>query len=141
AGSRSHPWGGENGTIGAGHPRAAPSVGWVTLNGPPHPLARPLATTRPPSQRFKGTFPGRMALSNDGRHLFVVDQGAFEVDVIDTSLIQTGTDTAGRILQPDNFAAGGPPPPAGPDTVRPWPFRPRQRPVPPHDRSLPLTPT
>ena len=104
-GSRFYVSGGENGNIWVGDTRGAAFVGSVNLNGPAHPLDRPLDTTRPPSQRFKGTFPGRMALSNDGRHLFVVDQGAFEVDVIDTGLIQTGVDTAGRILEPDNFAA------------------------------------
>ena len=104
-GSRFYVSGGENGNVWVGDTRGAAFVGSVNLNGPTHPLDRPLETTRAPRQRFKGTFPGRMALSGDGRHLFVVDQGAFEVDVIDTSLIQTGVDTAGRILEPDNFAA------------------------------------
>ena len=46
-----------------------------------------------------------MALSDDGRYLYVVDQGGFQVHVIDVSKIQTGLDAQGRVIEPDNFAA------------------------------------
>ena len=46
-----------------------------------------------------------MALSSDGRFLYVVDQGGFQVHVIDASTIKTGVDAQGRIAEPDNFAA------------------------------------
>jgi DNA-binding beta-propeller fold protein YncE len=46
-----------------------------------------------------------MALTSDGKFLYVVDQGAFQVNVIDVSKIVTGFDAQGRITEPDNFAA------------------------------------
>jgi len=58
-----------------------------------------------PAQRFKGTFPGNMVLSRNGRYLYVVDQGAFQVHAIDTTKIATGVDASGNVLEPDNFAA------------------------------------
>src|SRR4029077_8221617 len=77
----------------------------VNLNGPTHPLDRPLDVVATPLQHFKGSFPGNMALSGNGRFLYVVDQGGFKVHVIDVSKIQTGIDGQGRIAEPDNFAA------------------------------------
>jgi DNA-binding beta-propeller fold protein YncE len=97
--------GGENGNIWIADADAGRIVGSVNLNGAAHPLDRPLDVRATPVRRFKGAFPGNMALTGDGRFLYVVDQGGFKVHVIDTSLIATGVDAAGRITEPDNFAA------------------------------------
>src|SRR5262245_42316269 len=97
--------GGENGNIWIADADAGRIVGSVNLNGAAHPLDRPLDVRATPVQRFKGAFPGNMALTGDGRFLYVVDQGGFKVHVIDTSLIATGVDGSGRVTEPDNFAA------------------------------------
>ncbi|HET6147520.1 MAG TPA: bifunctional YncE family protein/alkaline phosphatase family protein [Polyangia bacterium] len=97
--------GGENGNVWIGDTVAGRIIGSVNLNGASHPLDRPLAPAAVPALRFKGSFPGNLALTRDGRWLYVVDQGAFVVHVIDTAAIATGTDADGKILEPDNFAA------------------------------------
>jgi len=51
-------------------------IGSVNLNGPVHPLDRPLDVVANPTNRFKGAFPGNMVLSSTGRYLYVVDQAA-----------------------------------------------------------------
>jgi DNA-binding beta-propeller fold protein YncE len=104
-GSRFFASGGENGNIWVGDTASGKIIGSVNLNGPSHPLDRPLNVVNNPAQRFKGAFPGYMALTGDGRYLYVVDQGGFSVHIIDTSKIITGTDTSGRITEPDNFPA------------------------------------
>lgn len=97
--------GGENGNILIADAATGIIIGALNLNGPAHPIDRPLDVVATPRQRFKGAFPGNMALTSDGRYLYVVDQGAFQVDVIDTTRIQTGVDGLGRIVEPDNFAS------------------------------------
>jgi DNA-binding beta-propeller fold protein YncE len=97
--------GGENGNIWIADVAAGQIIGSVNLNGAAHPLDRPLSVLPTPQLHFKGAFPGNMALTSSGRLLYVVDQGGFKVHVIDTSLIQTGVDGTGRIIEPDNFAA------------------------------------
>src|SRR5262245_47787050 len=97
--------GGENGNIWIADPSAGIIVGSINLNGATHPLDRPLNVVTTPAQRIKGAYPGNMVLSSNGRFLFVVDQGGFQVHVIDTSLVKTGVDLQGRITEPDNFAA------------------------------------
>src|SRR5215468_1589605 len=97
--------GGENGNIWIADVDAGQIVGSVNLNGATHPLDRPLSVTATPALHFKGAFPGNMALSSSGRFLYVVDQGGFKVHAIDTTLIKTGIDGTGRVLEPDNFAA------------------------------------
>ena len=97
--------GGETGNLWIADADAGQIVGSVNLNGATHPLDRPLSVTTSPQLRFKGAFPGNMALSSSGRFLYVVDQGGFKVHVIDTSLIKTGVDGLGRVTEPDNFAA------------------------------------
>ena len=97
--------GGENGNIWIGDVAAGQIVGSVNLNGPTHPLDRPLDVLATPQLHFKGAFPGNMVLTNQGGHLFVVDQGSFQVHVIDVGKIKTGLDAQGRIIEPDNFAA------------------------------------
>jgi sugar lactone lactonase YvrE len=97
--------GGENGNLWVGDVAAGAIIGSVNLNGPTHPLDRPLTPDAAPANHFKGTFPGAIALSRDGRYLYVVEQGAFQVVTVDTTQIETGTDTAGNVLEPDNFAA------------------------------------
>ena len=104
-GSKFYASGGENGNIWVGDTALSKIVGSVNLNGAGHPLDRPLSTTTAPAQRFKGTFPGNMAVSGNGRYLYAVDQGAFQVHVVDTSKIITGVDSAGLVTEPDNFAA------------------------------------
>lgn len=103
--SRFYGSGGENGNIWVGETHSGRIIGSVNLNGAAHPLDRPLDVTTDPSQRFKGAFPGRMALSSDSRYLYVVDQAGFKVHVIDTSKIQTGVNALGQVNEPDNFAA------------------------------------
>jgi DNA-binding beta-propeller fold protein YncE len=97
--------GGENGNIWIGDTAAARIIGSVNLNGATHPLPHPLDVVATPSGRFKGAFPGNIALTSDGRFLYVVDQGSFQVHIIDVSRIQTGVDALGKITEPDNFAA------------------------------------
>jgi DNA-binding beta-propeller fold protein YncE len=97
--------GGENGNIWIGDAVAGQIIGSVNLNGPTHSLDRPLDVVATPQRRFKGAFPGNMALGDGGRYLYVVDQGSFQVHVIDVSRIRTGLDTQKRITEPDNFAA------------------------------------
>jgi DNA-binding beta-propeller fold protein YncE len=80
-------------------------VGSINLNGAAHPLDRPLAVTAPPQLRFKGAFPGNMVLTGNGRYLYVVDQGSFQVFIVDTTKIVAGVDALERITEPDNFAA------------------------------------
>jgi DNA-binding beta-propeller fold protein YncE len=104
-GSRFFASGGENGNIWVGDTAAAKIIGSVNLNGPSHPLDHPLSVVNNPAQRFKGTFPGHMALTSDGHYLYVVDQGSFSVYVVDTGKIVTGTDANGKITEPDNFPA------------------------------------
>jgi DNA-binding beta-propeller fold protein YncE len=97
--------GGENGNIWIADAIAGKIVGSVNLNGPTHPLDRPLSVVDTPVQRFKGAFPGNMALGSNGRFLYVVDQAGFQVHVIDTTKVSTGLNPQGRIVEPDNFAA------------------------------------
>ena len=104
-GSKFFASGGENGNIWVGDTAQAKVVGSVNLNGSDHPLDRPLGTTSAPAKHFKGTFPGNMALSRDGKVLYVVDQGAFQVHVVDTTKIVTGVDANGLVTEPDNFAS------------------------------------
>ena len=96
--------GGDNGNLWIGQTSSAKITGSVNLNGASHPLSRPLDPVAF-GAKFKGTFPGRMAISEDGRWLYVVDQGGFQVHVIDTARVKTGIDGSGRILEPDNFDA------------------------------------
>lgn len=104
-GKRFYVGGGENGNVWIGDTAAGRIIGSVNLNGAAKPLDRPLNVVNNPARRFKGAFPGQMALSRDGRHLYVVDQASFQVHVIDTTKIATGVDANGDILEPDNFAA------------------------------------
>ena len=97
--------GGENGNIWVGDVTLGKIIGSVNLNDLAHPLDRPLSVVATPARRFKGAFPGNMVLSQNGRFLYVVDQGAFNVDVIDVSRILTGVDAQGRVTEPDNFSA------------------------------------
>ena len=104
-GVRFYASGGENGNIWVGDVATGTIVGSVNLNGPAHPLDRPLNPNATPSKRFKGAFPGNLALTRNGRYLYVVDQEGFRVHALDTSLIATGINATGQILEPDNFAA------------------------------------
>jgi DNA-binding beta-propeller fold protein YncE len=103
--SRFYASGGENGMIWVGATNAARIIGSVNLNGPGHPFGAPMDPTENPVGRFKGTFPGNLALGPTGRYLYVVEQGSFDVFVIDTRRIVTGFDPQGRILEPNNFPA------------------------------------
>ena len=96
---------GETGNIWIGDTARGQIVGSVNLNGPAHPLSRPLDPAAGPAVRFKGTFLGNMALTRDGRYLYVLDQGSFSVHAIDTTLLATGVDATGGVVDPDNFEA------------------------------------
>src|SRR5262249_37633323 len=78
-GARFYASGGENGNLWVGDTAANAIVGSVTLNGIGHPFAAPLNVTVNPPGRYKGAFPGSLTLSRNGRYLFVVDQGSFDV--------------------------------------------------------------
>jgi DNA-binding beta-propeller fold protein YncE len=104
-GARFYASGGDNGNIWIGDVAAGQIIGSVNLNGAGHPLDRPLSPTTDPAKRFKGAFPGNMVLTRDGRRLYIVDQGAFQVFVVDTTKIATGVDGSGNVTEPDNFAA------------------------------------
>ena len=103
-GSRFYASGGERGNVWVGDTASRSIIGSVNLNGSAHALSAPLdpAAVTP---TFKGTFPGRMALSPDGQLLYVVDQGAFQVHVLDTRAIHTGVDGTGKVTEPNNFGA------------------------------------
>ncbi len=104
-GRRFYAAGGENGNIWVGDTTAKKIIGSVNLNGKVHPLDRPLNVVNNPRQRFKGTFPGQMALSVDGKFLYVVDQATFQVFTVATAKIATGIDADGAVIEPDNFSA------------------------------------
>jgi YVTN family beta-propeller protein len=105
SGGRFYVSGGENGNIWVGDTATGTIIGSVNLNGAGHPLDRPLNVVAAPTKRFKGTFPGNMTLGKDGRYLYVVDQGSFQVFVIDTTKITTGTAGPNLVAEPDNFQA------------------------------------
>lgn len=104
-GARFYASGGENGNIWVGDVAQGKIIGSVNLNGPAHPLDRPLKVASGPTERFKGVFAGNMVRSKDGRYLYVVDQAGFKVHVVDTAKIVTGIDGSGALVEPDNFAA------------------------------------
>ena len=88
--------GGENGNLWVADVVAGAIIGSINLNGVAHPLDRPLAVTAPPALRFKGAFPGNMTLTGDGRYLYVVDQGSFQVFVVDTTEDRDGSRPGGK---------------------------------------------
>jgi hypothetical protein len=104
-GTRFFASGGENGNLWIGDTNANQVVGSINLNGAAHPLTAPLNVTTNPPGRFKGAYPGNITLDRSGRFLFAVDQGSFDVFVIDTGALATGTDASGRLTEPNNFAA------------------------------------
>jgi hypothetical protein len=104
-GSRFFASGGENGNLWIGDANAGTIIGSINLNGPSHPFAAPLNVTTDPPGRYKGAYPGNLTFDRSGRFLFVVDQGSFEVFVVDTQSLTTGTDASGRLTEPNNFAA------------------------------------
>jgi DNA-binding beta-propeller fold protein YncE len=102
--SRFYVGGGEDGNIWVGDTASARIIGSVNLNTTSHPTGGMNPVTGP-ATRFKGTFPGRIAISKDGRYLYVTDQGGFQVFAVDTTKIITGVDAQGNLLEPDNFIA------------------------------------
>jgi DNA-binding beta-propeller fold protein YncE len=102
--SRFYVGGGEDGNIWVGDTALAKVIGSVNLNTPSHPTGG-MSPANGPVTRFKGTFPGRIAITSDGRYLYVTDQGGFQVLVVDTTKIVAGIDSQGNLLEPDNFAA------------------------------------
>ena len=103
-GARFFASGGEIGNVWVGETASGKIIGSVNLNGAANAFTAPMSPTAP-SPRFKGTFPGKSALSPDGQFLYVVDQGGFKVHVLDTRGIATGVDGSGNILDPNNFGA------------------------------------
>jgi DNA-binding beta-propeller fold protein YncE len=105
-GSQFYVAGGDNGNVWIGDSSTGQWIGSINLSGPGHELPRPLLPVDPTLilRSFKGAFPGKMTLSPDGRYLYVVDQGAFKLHIVDTTQLQTGLPGA-PILEPDNFAA------------------------------------
>ncbi len=103
-GARYYASGGEDGLIWIGDTVTGNILGLVNLNGTTHSLTGPVVPAKPPTGYFKGTFPGNMALSDNGRYLYVVDQGAFQVDVVDTTKIDIAQHGIGA-TDPNNFSA------------------------------------
>jgi len=98
--------GGENGMIWVGDTATARVIGSVNLNGPAHAFGAPMDPAANPSGRFKGTFPGNLALAGPNRrYLYVVEQGSFNVFIVDTTQIATGLNGSGFIVEPNNFGA------------------------------------
>ena len=104
--------GGENGNIWVGDTTTGEIIGSVNLTGPAHPLPQPSLAQpfmEPPDRRairtFKGSYPGHLALTQDGRFLYVVDQGNFSVQIVDTTKIATGLDADKKIVEMNNFPA------------------------------------
>src|SRR5262245_43010441 len=104
-GSLFYAGGGENGIVWVGSVADAKIIGAVNLNGPAHPITTPWTVTDNPSPRFKGAFPGNLALSSDGKLLYAVDQAGFHLHVIDTTKILTGTNASNQITEANNFGA------------------------------------
>src|SRR5215470_12207930 len=104
-GSLFYAGGGDNGIVWVGSVADAKIIGAVNLNGPAHPITTPWTVTSDPSPRFKGAFPGNLALSSDGKLLYAVDQAGFHLHVTDTTKIVTGTNTSNQITEANNFAA------------------------------------
>ena len=101
--SRFYAGGGENGIVWVGSVPDARIIGSVNLNGAAHPISAPWTVTANPGGRFKGAFPGNLAISGDGRLLYAVDQAGFHLHVIDTTRISTGLNSSNQIIEPNNF--------------------------------------
>jgi DNA-binding beta-propeller fold protein YncE len=103
-GSRFYASGGEDGLVWVGDSATGNILAVVNLNTSAHALTGPIDPQNTPTGKFKGTFPGAMALGSDGRFLYVVDQGGFLVHVIDTTKIDAVNRGIGA-ADPNNFAA------------------------------------
>jgi DNA-binding beta-propeller fold protein YncE len=95
--------GGDLGNIWVGDATSARIVGSVNLNGRAHPLETPLPVGKRSKPSFKGAYPGAMVLA--GHYLYVVDQAAFAVHVVDVDAIVTEPEGGGALREPNNFAA------------------------------------
>lgn len=104
-GARFYVSGGDNGNVWVGDTASGTIVGSVNLSGRGYELPRPLLPADPTLivRAPLGAYPGNMAISADGRHLYVVDQAAFKLHVIDTTMI--ATNAGGVLAEPDNFDA------------------------------------
>jgi DNA-binding beta-propeller fold protein YncE len=96
--------GGDLGNVWVGDVGSARIIGSVNLNGPAHPLEASLSVRKPPRPSFRGAYPGAMVLGG-GRYLYVVDQAAFQVHVVDLEAVVTEPAAAGTLREPNNFAA------------------------------------
>src|SRR5262245_14138078 len=104
-GTRFYASGGENGIIWVGSVQDEKIIAAVNLNGTTHPITAPWTVTNAPGGRFKGAFPGNLALTANGRLLYAVDQAGFHLHVIDTTKIVTGTNASNQITETNNFNA------------------------------------
>jgi DNA-binding beta-propeller fold protein YncE len=104
-GSLFYAGGGENGIVWVGSVEDAKIIGAVNLNGAAHTIMTPWTVSSNPTPRFKGAFPGNLALSGDGKVLYAVDQAGFHLHAIDTTKIVTGTNASNQITEANNFAA------------------------------------
>ena len=84
-GARFFASGGENGNIWVGDTASGTIIGSVNLNGAAHPLDRPLApATDPAAGASRARSPATWCCRAMASCLYVVDQGSFQVHVIDT---------------------------------------------------------
>jgi DNA-binding beta-propeller fold protein YncE len=110
-GSRFYASGGENGNVWVGETATARIIGSVNLNGATKPLPSPsLANPFPDPARnvitsFRGSFPAAMALTVTGKYLYVLDQAAFAVHVIDTAKLSVGLDADNKVIEMNNIPA------------------------------------
>jgi sugar lactone lactonase YvrE len=96
--------GGDSGLVWVGDTASRSVVGSVNLNGDTHKLTRPMPRNGA-NGAFTGAFVTRLALTQDGKTLYALDQAGFAVHRIDTGKIAVGLDANGNIVEPDNFAA------------------------------------
>jgi DNA-binding beta-propeller fold protein YncE len=96
--------GGDLGNVWVGDVASFRIIGSVNLNGRAHPLETPLPIGKRSKPSFTGAYPGAMVLAAD-HYLYVVDQAAFQVVVIDVDAIVTEPAANGVLKEPNNFAA------------------------------------
>ena len=97
--------GGENGNIWVADAALGSIIGSVNLNGPSHPLDRPLDAVATPALRFRVRSRATWCLAGTVASSTSWIRALSRSSPIEVSKIQTGVDAQGRITEPDNFEA------------------------------------